>query len=125
MTETESKEEAQPHPLRAWFGIPVCVQLAQPYIVPQDAGPAEVEFEDAEGKPYTRRMGTPQVVIKEGGNVVLAAICGVLQPDGERVRLDVDTEEIGRIRIGLTVGMITHISAIWDHKEAPRITLPR
>lgn len=122
MTEESKVTE---HPFRAWFGIPVCVQLAGPFIVPTDAGPAEVEFEDADGKPYTRTLGTPTVVVKPDGNLVLQAVCGVMQPDGDRVRIDVESKEYGSLRLGVSVSMITHVSAIWEHKEEPRIALPR
>lgn len=129
---TESKEQEpspgaenniiETHKFDYWFGIPVAVQLAQPYLVPTDAGPQKVPF--ASGT--TRTMGTPIVVPKEKGNAALAVLSGTLHPDGpERVVLLCNIEGLGLIRVGLVVGMITHITAIDEPQQDSRIVTPR
>jgi len=118
----ESKEETVEQIFSYWFGVPVCVQLAQPYIVPMDTGPQEVPFEGGR----TKVMGTPTVVPKTEGNPALHALSGTLHPDGaSRLVMLCEIAGLGIVRVGLVPGMITHITAIPERAKDSRIVTPR
>jgi hypothetical protein len=96
-----SEEETTRHRFEAWFGLPVCVQLRTPYVVPRDEGSVEIEVQgDSTDKIETRSYGTPFVRADQSEpgkteNVILVAVTGQLFPDGDGVMLVADMKETG------------------------------
>lgn len=113
--ENERDDVAPPdHPLQAWFGLPVSVQLRGAYVLCKDQGPREIPLESG----GTRTYGTPIA-----SEAVLVALTGNLQPDGERVVLYMETDGAG-IKVSLDPRDIAYLTVIHEPKQRSSLITP-
>lgn len=114
------------HALAAWFGLPVCLQLRNPYLVPKNSGSIEVEMSEGNKRVYGLPLiySDPQDPSKID-NSIMVAMSGELQPDGDRVMLYAHMAAVSglgsgyRIRISIDPRDIAFITVITEPTQAP------